>query len=231
MLPLYWIEAVATFAIPKHDREGFAILRDVSDDAFRQLLLIVQNEKSDYASVKGLSRSQVEQAMDAIRTASFFQTYADVPLETFINNLCESLRHDEDFFGPADESRFRDRALRITRLLAGEDKASWKQSRTAAGPEPTLAERFRAEAEKWDRETAFLSSTPKMVLHDSYQKIMAMGPAVVPLLLQDLQQNRRSWFWALRHLTQANPVPSEAQGNLDKMIAAWVAWGKQEGKI
>lgn len=95
----------------------------------------------------------------------------------------------------------------------------------------TLQQRFQEEAEKWDRETTYLSSTPKMILHESYQKIIAMGPNVVPHLLRDLQQNRRSWFWALRHLTDANPVPPEDQGNLDKMIAAWLAWGRREGRI
>lgn len=96
---------------------------------------------------------------------------------------------------------------------------------------PTLEERFREEADTWDRETVYLSSTLKIILHPSYQRIMAMGPGVVPFLLRDLQKNRRSWFWALRHLTHADPVPSEDQGNLDKMIAAWVAWGKREGRI
>lgn len=101
----------------------------------------------------------------------------------------------------------------------------------AMPPSSSLEERFREQADKWDRETAYLSSTPKMILHDSYQKIMAMGPDVVPFLLRDLQQYRRSWFWALRHLTNANPVPPEDQGNLDKMIAAWVAWGRRERHI
>jgi hypothetical protein len=95
----------------------------------------------------------------------------------------------------------------------------------------TLEQRFRKEAEKWDRETAFLSSTPTMVLHDSYQKIMAMGPDIVPIMLRDLRQTRRSWFWALRHLTNENPVPAEDQGNLDKMISAWIAWGVRKGRI
>jgi len=44
-------------------------------------------------------------------------------------------------------------------------------------PSNTLEERFREEAEIWDRETVHQSSTLKMVLHPSYQKIMAMGPA------------------------------------------------------
>jgi hypothetical protein len=98
-------------------------------------------------------------------------------------------------------------------------------------PLAKIEQRFLEEAGRWDRETAYLSSTPKMVLHDSYQKIIAMGPDVVPYLLRDLEQNRRSWFWALRYLTNANPVPPEDQGNLDKMIAAWLAWARREGRI
>ena len=100
---------------------------------------------------------------------------------------------------------------------------------------PTKANDLNAEfnelANEWDRETSYLSSTPMIVMHESYQKIMAMGPDVVPLLLQDLKEKRRSWFWALRHLTHANPVVPEDQGNLDKMIAAWLEWGKREGRL
>jgi hypothetical protein len=92
----------------------------------------------------------------------------------------------------------------------------------------SLEQKFLELADQWDRETSFLSSTPKKVLNESYQTIMAMGPDIVPYLLRDLQRTRRAWFWALRHLTRANPVPQEDQGNLDKMIAAWVAWGKNE---
>jgi hypothetical protein len=94
-----------------------------------------------------------------------------------------------------------------------------------------MAARFQQYADIWDRETIYMSSTPRMVMHDAYQKIMAMGPRVVPILLADLQRTRRSWFWALRHLTNANPVPPEDQGNLDKMVSAWVSWGKHEGLI
>jgi hypothetical protein len=94
-----------------------------------------------------------------------------------------------------------------------------------------LSERFKSHAEKWERETAFLSATPMRVLHDSYQSIMAMGPDVVPLLLADLQTTRRHWFWALRHLTNVDPVPEKYRGNVDKMIEAWVDWGKREGKL
>jgi hypothetical protein len=92
--------------------------------------------------------------------------------------------------------------------------------------------RFREQADKWERETAYLSATPMIVMHESYQTIMSMGPDVVPILLHDLQKTRRHWFWALRHLEpNADPVPTKDQGNVDKMIEAWVNWGKKEGKI
>src|SRR5216684_5091108 len=93
-----------------------------------------------------------------------------------------------------------------------------------------LDQRFQEQAEKWERETAFLSATPMRVLHNSYQSIMAMGPEVVPLLLRDLQQTGRHWFWALRHLTNADPVPEKDRGDIERMIAAWVKWGRMEGK-
>jgi hypothetical protein len=95
----------------------------------------------------------------------------------------------------------------------------------------SIAEKFKEQADKWESETAFLSATPMRVLHASYQSIMAMGPEVVPLLLRDLQETRRHWFWALRHLTNADPVTEKDKGNVDKMIATWVEWGRREGKI
>lgn len=95
-----------------------------------------------------------------------------------------------------------------------------------------LESRFLKLAERWERETAFLSATPMIILHDSYQEIMAMGPPVVPILLRDMQKTHRQWFWALAHLSNGtDPVPERDRGKVDKMVAAWIAWGKQTGKI
>lgn len=33
-----------------------------------------------------------------------------------------------------------------------------------------------------------------------------MGEAAVPLILRDLEHQPDHWFWALREITQANPV-------------------------
>jgi hypothetical protein len=99
----------------------------------------------------------------------------------------------------------------------------------------TLEERFREEAEKWDRETAHLSSPAQRFLHPSYVAIMGMAQdnrdKVIDLLLRDMRDNRREWFWALSYLTHQNPIDKRDSGKLDNMIQSWVRWGKQEGRL
>jgi len=105
---------VATFTIPKDDREGFAILRDIADESFNQLSLTVESDERDYGSVKALSPQQAERIVDAINSASFFRASADVALDEFVNDLCQSLVHvDSAFFQSVDEQKFRERASRL----------------------------------------------------------------------------------------------------------------------
>src|SRR5690348_6266652 len=101
----------------------------------------------------------------------------------------------------------------------------------AVAPEAALEQRFCEQADKWDVETRHLSSPTQKIAHQSHQAILGMGPDVVPLLLRDLVQNRREWFWALSYLTQENPIRREDAGKMDRMIAAWVNWGRQRGLL
>jgi hypothetical protein len=94
-----------------------------------------------------------------------------------------------------------------------------------------LARAFRKHAEKWELEVAHLSSTTKRVMHPSYQSIIGMGPAVVPLLLRDLQRTHRHWFWALTYITGQNPVSPVAAGDIRAMSDAWLRWGREKGLI
>ncbi len=94
-----------------------------------------------------------------------------------------------------------------------------------------LEQRFRALAEKWEQETGSLSSVTKRVMNKNYQAIVGMGQQVVPILLRDIQENRRDWFWALSAITQENPIDPSDAGRVDKMISAWVNWGKKRGML
>ncbi len=98
-------------------------------------------------------------------------------------------------------------------------------------PGGTLAGRFRDLVAQWRVDTAFESSMTKMVLHPAYQRIIGLGPDVLPLLLRELQQEPDHWFFALNALTGENPVPEEARGSIDSMSDAWLAWGRREGLI
>ena len=106
---------------------------------------------------------------------------------------------------------------------------------TVVADDLSLAIRFREQADKWARETEHLSSPTQMMMHPSYHAVLGMahesGVEVIRLMLQDLRDRRTPWFWALSYLTKDNPIkPSEA-GKLDKMIKAWVDWGRAKGLL
>jgi hypothetical protein len=106
------------------------------------------------------------------------------------------------------------------------------QQEATAVIETSLEERFREQSDKWARETGHLSSPAQKMLHPSYQAILGMAgdqkEEVIRLLLRDMEKNRRGWFLALSYLAQDNPIKQADAGKIDKMIAAWVSWGKEK---
>src|SRR6188768_1671570 len=78
-------------------------------------------------------------------------------------------------------------------------------------------ERFHRLASQWEEESAHLSSVTEMIMLPSYQKIIGMGWAAVPFMLEDLKNEPLHWFAALRSITDVNPVPPQDAGNIKKM--------------
>jgi hypothetical protein len=93
----------------------------------------------------------------------------------------------------------------------------------------TLDSRFHRLADLWHAAVAHHSSSSIRNNHPAYQEIIGMGPAVVPLLLADLEKTGRSWFWALKVITGSNPVPAADRGDIAKATQAWLGWGKEQG--
>lgn len=106
---------------------------------------------------------------------------------------------------------------------------------TAAPPRTDSAggirERFERLAAEWKRESRYLSNTAQMAMLKPYQRIIGMGLPAVPLILEELGREPNQWFWALEAITEENPVPAEAAGNVRLMARAWIEWGKQHGLI
>src|SRR5262245_21308142 len=61
--------------------------------------------------------------------------------------------------------------------------------------DPTaLRERFAHLADEWREQTKFWSSVTQRTTHPSYLRIIAMGPAAVPMLLEELEREPEHWF-------------------------------------
>lgn len=80
--------------------------------------------------------------------------------------------------------------------------------------------------QKWKEDTQYLSSLSEIIMHPSYQRIIGLGPDVVPFILRELAENGGHWFWALQSLTGEDPVSASDRGRGRAMREAWVEWGK-----
>ena len=88
---------------------------------------------------------------------------------------------------------------------------------------------FRRLSDWWNGETRVLSNMGLAVRHPAYRAIIALGPAVVPILLNELKTNPDWWFDALEELTGANPLSTEDGGKFRQMAAKWMQWGREHG--
>jgi len=98
-------------------------------------------------------------------------------------------------------------------------------------PPAPLRDRFIQLASDWSKDTAHISSVSDLTTHPSYQKIIQLGWDVVPLLLADIQTNRRFWFPALNAITNVRPFDPGDAGNNRRMTEAWIKWGQRKGLI
>ncbi|WP_019866149.1 hypothetical protein [Methylovulum miyakonense] len=90
---------------------------------------------------------------------------------------------------------------------------------------------FAELASAWKNSVQIISDWNFMILHPSYQRIIGLGPDVIPFILKELEQNGGHWFWALQALTGENPVADEDAGRVRKMTEAWLNWGREKGYI
>src|SRR5688500_1203231 len=91
----------------------------------------------------------------------------------------------------------------------------------------TTEDRFRRLAAEWKEQARYLSDSRRMAMLRPYQAIIGMGLPVVPLILEDLKRGPEHWFYALEVITDENPVPADAGGDMRRITDAWLAWGRQ----
>ena len=91
-------------------------------------------------------------------------------------------------------------------------------------------ERFHELKNDWKSKTRHLSNTAQISLVFSYQKIIGMGPAVVPLILSELEQEPDHWFWCWRPLRTRTRLP-RVTGDIEALARAWIQWGRAKGLL
>jgi hypothetical protein len=101
-------------------------------------------------------------------------------------------------------------------------------------PEETarlVEKKFVRLRDQWKAQRGYHSDTMRLVTHPAYQSIIGMGLDVVPLILRELASKPDRWYWALRAITEEDPVPVEARGDGKAMTQAWLNWGKARGYL
>ncbi|SRR5260221_1887520 len=91
-----------------------------------------------------------------------------------------------------------------------------------------LADEFCSLRDSWRREILSSSSMIEMVDDSNYQKIIALGEQVLPLIFEDMEREPDHWFFALREITGEDPVNDEDSGDLEKMTKSWLEWWKNK---
>ena len=97
--------------------------------------------------------------------------------------------------------------------------------------EPTDAERFEELANRWEKETFFLSRSDRAIAHPVHQEIVNLGRPVVPLILERMRSQGGHWFEALQQITGEDPVSPADYGNIAAMQNSWLQWGENLGYV
>jgi len=89
---------------------------------------------------------------------------------------------------------------------------------------------FQELVRKWHQETDHLSSPAEIAMNFNYQQIIGKGERYLPFIVEELRAHGGKWYWALRAITSADPVPRADRGNVAKMKQAWLDWLEQNLK-
>lgn len=89
---------------------------------------------------------------------------------------------------------------------------------------------FRELTKEWHVERGASSSITEIAICPAYQRIIAMGEPAVLLILRQMESEGDEpdmWFWALRAITNVDPITDDIRGDVVAMADAWLDWGRR----
>jgi hypothetical protein len=165
--------------------------------------------------------------MDGAATAALavvlasFQPRQQMPLPFFPTSEIASIRVNSESAWRADQPT----TVAVLNLKGNVQRVH------NVGFQETVAERFHQLAADWSNEVQNVSSLTAMAVHPKYRQIVGLGWDAVPLMLIDLQRNKRFWLPALHEITGIQPFDPGDAGNSKRMVNAWLRWGKNKRYI
>lgn len=101
--------------IPKSERSGLAILREMPTETFAAFLAEVERSPVPPSNIPGVSPDDTKLAFAAVSSMGQVRAYHDVPLDEFVSDVCEALIEYEQL-KPTEEPQFRDRLMRLLNI-------------------------------------------------------------------------------------------------------------------
>lgn len=90
----------------------------------------------------------------------------------------------------------------------------------------SLKEYFESLKYLWLEETKYSSNIFLTTNHPAHLTMIKLGSQILPLLIEDLQNDSNHWFITLNKITGENPVSQEHIGNVDEMRQDWINWAQ-----
>lgn len=95
----------------------------------------------------------------------------------------------------------------------------------------TVGKIFEENLEKWKEETKVISSVHAIIMNKAYQRIIGLGPEVLPLIFREYNKSGGLWHPALEAITGVNPIPEECVGRLKLIKEKWLEWANEHGYL
>jgi hypothetical protein len=94
---------------------------------------------------------------------------------------------------------------------------------------PDASAKFDALADSWDDVNLGRSVID---YHDTaLLQIIGMGTDAIPFLLQRVANGHSEWIYALKCITGQDAESPDMHGDEDRVIDAWISWGKRNGYV
>ncbi len=90
-------------------------------------------------------------------------------------------------------------------------------------PKSSVEQIFNSLRNTWKHDTRFESSASKITSHPSYTLIIAIGPAMIPYIANEVRRGARHWYYALRRIT-GYTLPDSSDLSSSDFHKVWLQW-------